>query len=154
MQSSKPSTVEEALARLERWCATDDRCMADALTKMKDWGLIEIAQEEVLGKLVSGGFLNEERYARSYVRGKFRQSKWGRVKIAHGLRAKGFPTSLIAEAMEEIPEDDYLALLEQLATQKRKEVKDTNRFTRAGKISRFLQSRGFEGELIRKMVDL
>ena len=154
MQSSKPSTVDEAQARLERWCATDDRCMADCLAKMKEWGLIEVAQEQILGQLVTQGFLNEERYARSYVRGKFRQSKWGRVKIAHGLRAKGIPNALIAEALEEIPEDEYLALLEHLAQQKRKEVKDTNRFTRAGKISRFLLSRGFEGELVRKTLDV
>jgi regulatory protein len=97
--------------------------------------------------------LNEERYARNYVRGKFRQSKWGKVKIAHGLHAKGMPAGLIAEALTDIPDDEYIQLLADLAQRKRKEIKDTNQFTRMGKITRFLLSRGFESHLIRSVLE-
>jgi regulatory protein len=152
MHSAKPYTPEEARHKLERWCAESDHSIADAQEKMRGWGLIPALQEELLVGLISGGYLSDERFAHSYVRGKFRQSKWGRVKIAHGLRAKGIPHNLIQQALEDIDADAYLELLKELAQKKQREIKDTNRFTRMGKITRFLLSRGFESHLIQAVL--
>ena len=102
----------------------------------------------LLGELMQHNFLNEERYARSFARGKFRIKKWGRIKIRLELKKKGVYSKCIDFAMQEIDDNDYLETLKELLQKKSRLVKEPNSFKKKIKLKRYLVSRGFEFDLI------
>src|SRR5690606_29639644 len=111
---SQSFTVNEIRDKLAKYCAYQDRCHWEVENKMREFNLIPEAHEEILIYLIQHNFLNEERFARSYVRGKFNQKNWGRIKIRIELKKRKIPSRLIESALLEIDEDDYLKTLQNL----------------------------------------
>lgn len=103
---------------------------------------------EWMDRLRAGGFLDEERFARLYARGKFNGRKWGRVKIMDQLRAKGIPQTTILDALDEIPEETYLQVLEEEFAKKWRETKGGNHWDKKGRVMRYLRQKGYETDLI------
>ena len=138
---------QEATTRLERYCAYQERCHRELDEKLQSWGFPYQDRAEVIVRLIERGFLNEERFARAYVRGKFRQKQWGRMKIRQGLKQKFISDKLISMAMEEIDEQDYVNTLKSLIDKKTKLIKEKNAFIKNQKLAQYVYSKGFETEL-------
>jgi regulatory protein len=142
-----------ALAKLKKFCAYRDRCHAEVRDKLIKLEIYGDDLEEVIAELILEGFLNEERYTRSFVRGKFRINHWGRNKIKQGLKAKKIPDSLIRLGMEEIDAEEYEKILATLLQKKSNTLKEANPAIHQKKLISYAMGRGFEYEVIRNVLD-
>lgn len=142
-----------ALEKMKSWCAYQERHQQEARDKLYEMGLIPETLENIIAILISEKFIDEERYARSYARGKFRIKKWGRIKIKMMLKAKRISAYSLKKAMEEIDEEEYIKTLQHILTEKSKSLQnETNELKRNFKLLRFAQSRGFETDLIMDII--
>ena len=82
----KTYTVQEAKASLEAYCAYQERCHREVVAKLRTMGMIPLAIDDIVVHLIQYGFLNEERYARSFTRGTFYSKKWGKLRIQRELK--------------------------------------------------------------------
>lgn len=148
----KQYTEQEAYTRLSALCAMGERCCYDMQKKMKNWELPEGAEDRIVEKLVKERFIDEGRFARAFVRDKFRYNRWGRVRIQQELRLRQIPQKHIDEALEEIESDDNLSTLSEIIRKKRPSVKGKNEYEIKGKLIRFALGRGFSMEDITKVI--
>jgi len=155
MRSSRKKYIsrEEALKRLKKYCAYQERCHQEVRRKLADWGLFGTYADEVTSELVVEGFLNEERFARAYARGKFRMKGRGRRRIEYELKQKGINDYCIRKAMEEIDPEDYRQSLTDQLSHKARELKKKDVWERRNKLKAFAYRQGFEMELIYEMVE-
>ena len=109
---------------------------------------------EVIADLISEGFINEERYAKTFARGKFKIKHWGRNKIIAELKKKRISTPCIQTAIKEIDEEQYHSVLQELIIKKCKEVKAKNAIEKKQKIIRYLLGRGYEYDIIKEKIEL
>lgn len=114
----KPS-LENLYAKISRYCAYQERSSGEVRQKLRLLGADSQTSQKLLQRLADDNFINEERFARAYVRGKFRINGWGRLKIKNGLRAKGIDENLIRTALsEEINPNEYNNLLQKIVSEK------------------------------------
>lgn len=145
-QPAKPLTTDEALAKMENYCAYRERCPQEVHRKMAELGLEGETAEQIWQVLMGEGFVNEERFARAFAGGKFRVNHWGRVRIRLELRQRAIASELILQALETIDETEYLTVLQDILEKKRRQYRsDPN--ARA-KIAAALIRSGFEPELV------
>ena len=148
MHDKRVYDLKIAIERLKNYCALQDRCQWNVTQKMKEWGLLEMTQNHILEILIQEKYVDEERFAQSFCRGKFLIKKWGKVKITNELKKKKISDICIKKGLEEIDLTEYDLLLEDLLTKKNDTLRDKNHFTRKSKLARFLIQRGFEGNLV------
>lgn len=146
--SKKSYTVKEALVKLMQFCAYRDRSQKEVEEKLREMRMIPEAREEIIIKLMQDNFLNEERFARSFVRGKFRIKRWGRLKIIQELKIREISSPLIRIAMEEIEEHEYVETLYQLAEKRMATLKESDIYKRKQKLVSHLLQKGYEPDLI------
>ena len=137
-----------AREKIQAYCAYQERCHMEVSMKLKSWGLIQEAIDLLIIELIQFNFLNEERYARSYARGKFRIKKWGKLKIRMALKKREVYFKCIDFAMLEIDDKTYLNTLKELLQKKNDVLKETNSYKRKIKLIRYLVTRGYEYDLI------
>jgi regulatory protein len=106
-KKKKYISKDDALLKLQAYCAYQDRCHSEVRSKLLDLGIYGDDLEDIIVALIEDNFLNEERYARSYARGKFRIKQWGRLRIRRELKFRKISDYCIRKAMEEIDENDY-----------------------------------------------
>lgn len=152
MGSERKYPPHEALARLEAFCAYQDRCSEEILRKSLSWGLNSDEAQELLNELLQSGFVDDARFTDSFVSGKFRYKKWGKIKIRYELKKKKVPENLIKKSISEIDPDLYYATLMDLGKKKWSEVKGKDLWDKKAKVMRFLSSKGFEQDLINDVV--
>ena len=140
--------VSIAIERLKSYCALQDRCQFDVLQKLKEWRLQKATKDYILEILITDKFVDEERFAVSFCRGKFKTKNWGKRKITNALKRKQISTTCINIGLKEIDDNDYNKVLEKLFHQKKNSLKDKNHFIRKTKIASFLIQRGFESNLV------
>jgi len=144
---------EKALSRLQNLCARSEKCSGDLKQKMILWKMETTDIAWVISRLTSDKFVDDTRYAAMFVRDKSRISKWGRVKIATALRAKGISADVINDALTQIdPSTDKTQLLE-LITRKAKQTKSKSVYDLKNKLIRFGISRGFDMGLVIDVVN-
>jgi len=143
---------QQAKAKAAKYCAYQERTQQDVRDKLYQYGLYSDDVEEVLAELIGEGFINEERFAQAYSRGKFSQNKWGRIKIEMGLKQKGISPYCIRKGMKEIDEEDYLQLLTDLCTRKWQSLEGEPNYQRKNKTARYLMGKGYETDLVWKVV--
>ncbi len=148
LKANKPLTVLEIKIKMEAWCAYQERSHFDTRIKLKSYSLTDTEIEFIIAELISNNFLNEERFACAYARGKFRIKKWGKNKILSGLRAHRISEYCIKKAMKEIDDEEYLQTLTSILKSKSILIKEKNPFHKKIKLTRFALSRGFENDLI------
>jgi len=151
MDDPKPRKITDekvALTKAEHYCAYQDRAQQEVRDKLYEWGLWTDAVENIISTLVTSNYLNEERFAKAYVRGKFRQKAWGRVKIKQGLKLKKVSDPLIKKALLTIDLDDYMTTLQQVLAKKAHLLKEKQEYKRRYKLQQYAMSRGFEADLI------
>jgi regulatory protein len=147
-------TSEQAKQKALRYCAYQERCHQDVKNKLYELGLRTDEVDELLTYLITEGFLNEERFAKSYAGGKFRIKKWGKIKITHALEAKGLTRNCIKIGLREIDEVDYAQTLEGLLKSKLSEIAEPNPFVAKDKASKYVIQKGFEPELVWRTLKL
>jgi len=147
-KKKKKFTPSQAILKAEHYCAYQERCQQEMRDKLYEWGLFPDAVENIIAKLITDNFLNEERFAKAYAGGKFRIKKWGRIKIKLELKKRKISDYCIKQGMKEIPEDAYLETLKQLIEKKSKDIKGGKEHIRHFKIANYIASRGFENDLI------
>lgn len=141
---------QEILLKIERFCVYRERCQQEVKDKLRKLGATEQALNNMLSYLEENDFVNEVRFAKLFAIGKFRIKRWGKIKIRTELRKKNIPFNLIEEALNEIKQEEYMKTLTYLAKKKKNQIK--NKEYRIQKIGLFLLSKGFEQELIRKVL--
>lgn len=143
-------TADEILYKLAARCSVSEQCLSDMESKLAKYDLTEEERTRILRHLVNEGYVNDKRYAEAFVRDKYRFNKWGRIKIAQGLRMKGIDNETINAAMEAIDEQEYLHILHNLIKAKRKSTHGKNDYEINCKLARFATGRGFEYAAIRQ----
>ena len=138
----------EALAKLQAYCAYQDRCHQEVRSKLLDLGIYGADLEDIIADLIAENFLNEERFARSYARGKLRIKNWGKVRIKQELGRRRISTYCVRKAMEELDEEDYMGHLRALIEKRSKQEKEKNPFKRKAKIAQYAIRKGFESYLV------
>ncbi|HNV27906.1 MAG TPA: regulatory protein RecX [Cyclobacteriaceae bacterium] len=138
----------EALAKIQRYCAYQERSHKEVKNKLYDYGLYATQVEEIISQLITDGFLNEERFAKAYAGGKFRMKKWGKLKIKNELEFLGLTKNCIQRGLKEIESTDYTKTLKVLIKKKSTEITDENRFKKRDKVARFVIGKGYEPELV------
>jgi len=145
-------TLKEAILKLENYCLYQNRCHSEVEQKLWDTETPQHLHDEVLLHLIQKDYLNEERFAESFVRGKFSQKKWGRNKIKQHLKQKKVSEHCIKKGLQEIDEGKYLNTLESLLEKKKSLVKGKNHFDKNAKIANYLIGKGYESNLVWEML--
>ena len=139
----------EALKRLQKYCGLQERAPYDAENKLKQWGFPLEKRKQIITELIEQDFLNEGRYAKAYVSGKFKMNKWGRLKIKNGLYQKFVSEQNIEQALACITESSYNAQAKKLITKYVHIHKlQINDWEHQRKIIRFTSQKGYETGLI------
>jgi regulatory protein len=155
MKSECKYSFLEAKAKLESLCAYQERCQFEIDQKLISWFFPWEERQQLLAELISTGFINEERFASAFVSGKFRIKKWGRIKIKSHLIQKKISTYSIQKALQEIDADAYWDTLLHLAQRKSNDLsQEKDSWQKKAKVMRYLQSKGFEGDLIQDVLAL
>jgi regulatory protein len=136
------------LNRAMALCARREYCRSEILAKLEAWGIEYEDGIKIVGLLIRENFINEERFATSFVKDKFKYNKWGKIKISSHLRAKNIPGDLIKTAFESIDEDLYRKTLSDLIASHRRGIKAKNQYDLKARLLRFGLSRGFESSLL------
>lgn len=154
MQGSthKTYTVEEAKRKLEQFCAYQERCHEEVIKKLRGMNMIPQAVDAVVGHLLEHNFLNEERFARSFTRGKFRIKHWGRVRIVRELKARDVSRYNIDIALKEIDDAAYFKTFNTLAAKQWETIREKNILKKKKKLFDFLMRKGYESNLIYEAV--
>ena len=148
-QKTRKITDEKvALTKAEHYCAYQERSQQEVRDKLYELGLWTDAVENIISQLITGNYLNEERFAKAYTQGKFKQKAWGRIKIKQGLKLKKVSDVLIKKALLTIDGDDYLKALQKVIANKTPLVKEKNEFKRRYKLQQYAMSRGYEADLV------
>ncbi|KAB5485128.1 MULTISPECIES: regulatory protein RecX [Flagellimonas] len=141
-------SVTEATKKMEHYCAYQERCHYEVVEKLKGMNMIPEAIDQIVGHLIQENYLNEERFAKSYARGKFNIKKWGRNRIVRELQLRQISAFNIKSALKEIQEVDYLDTLDELAQKRLEQIKETNIQKRKKKLADYLLYRGWESHLV------
>jgi regulatory protein len=147
-KKTAPLDKKAALAKAEHYCAYQERSQYEIRNKLYEWGLYSTDVEAIITELILTNFLNEERFAKAYVSGKFNINKWGKIKIKQGLKLKQVPDKMITKALNGIDLDDYLSVLQECAEKKLRTITEKEPFKRKYKLITYLLTRGFENNLI------
>lgn len=154
MSSECKYSFLEAKARLESLCAYQERCSFDLDKKMRTWGLNEEDRNALLAHLIENNFLSEERFAEAYVSGKTKIKRWGKIKIVNELKRKKISDYSIKRAFKELEEDLYEDNVRALIQRKYSDIKgDPKDYKNKVKVYRFLASKGYETDLIKREVE-
>ena len=145
---AKPLTPDQVLDKMAKYCAYQERCVKDVRDKLKTCDLPQEEKTKILDYLLDNRFVNDERFAKSFVRGKVNQSGWGVNKIRFHLMQKGIAKELIDEALGQTDEEVYRQRLIDILKTKSKTIKAANDFEKKRKLAAYAMQKGFEGNLI------
>jgi len=153
MKNDKTYTVAEVTKLMENYCAYQERCHKEVEQKLYDLNMIHEAREKIILHLLQHNFLNEERFSKAFARGKFSIKNWGRIKIVNELKFRNISAYNIKTALKEIEAEDYLKTIQKVAEKKWALIKEPNTFKKRSKLLTYLSSKGYESELIYKVVN-
>ena len=150
----KETTEQEAYLQLAALCAQAEHCRQEMRDKMRRWEMAPEAQERVIARLVKERYIDDERYARAFVKDKVRYNKWGRRKVQQGLWMKHIDDDIQQRVLDEVDDEEYLAVLKPLLKQKVKSIKAESDYELNQKLVRFAFGRGFTYDIIRQCLDV
>ena len=133
---------------MEKYCAFQERCHKEVRSKLKEMKMIPQAVDRIMVHLIEHNFLNEERFAKAFVRGKFRIKKWGRNRLVRELKFREISKFSINKALEQIDDSDYQETLDILVKKRIEQVKEANLYKRRKKVADYLLYRGWESHLV------
>ncbi|MDQ1297392.1 MAG: regulatory protein [Bacteroidota bacterium] len=145
---SEESLYKTALAKAMARCSRREYCTEEIRSKLQTWGVARSDSQKILRALIKENFINETRYAESFVKDKFRYNKWGRIQIATHLKARKLPSEIIRKALDSIDKELYINTLRGLINSHRRHIKAKNQYDLKGKLLRYGLSKGFESEIL------
>lgn len=148
MNPQKTYTVDEAQKKLENYCAYQERCHKEVKTKLKDMKMIPEAIDKIMVYLIQNNFLNEERFAKAFVRGKFRIKHWGKNRLVRELKFRDISKYAISIALKEIDDSEYYLTLDELVKKRISQVNENDKFKKKKKVADYLLYRGWESGLV------
>ena len=146
-------TYEMALQRLSALCASAEHCEYEMTEKMRKWEVEESDCERIMEYLRKAKFVDDERYARAFVKDKIQYNKWGRRKVEQGLWAKHIAEDIRQRVLDEVDESQYKSVLTDLLKSKRRSIKAANDYEMNRKLIKFALSRGFDYSIVRHCID-
>ena len=152
MIQRKTVTPQQALVRLEELCARAEHSSGEMRQKLRRWCIAPTDADKIVESLVSRRFIDDSRFAGAYVRDKVEYGGWGRRKIALGLYQKGVARDIISDALDRIDPEHYESRLREIIDRKRRSTADADTYDGRTRIFRHAASRGFEPDLIAKIL--
>lgn len=149
----KQISEEDALLRLTSLCSAAEHCSHEMIEKMQRWQLADDAQARIIEYLVKEKYIDDERYARFFAKDKIRYNKWGRRKVEQAMWLKHIDGDIQRDVLDDIDDEEYLAVLRPLLKTKRKSVKASSDYEMNMKLIRFAMGRGFTMDIIRQCLD-
>lgn len=146
-------SLQEAKIKIAAYCAYQDRCQMEVRNKLYEKGVYGDKAEDLIAEMISEGFLNEERFAQSFVRGKYRLKKWGRNRIQLELKQKQVSPYCIKSGLKEIDPEEYWEILIRETEKKYYSIKEQDEFKKRYKTTQYLMGRGFEMDLIQSALE-
>ena len=141
------------LSKAATYASRCEHCESEVREKLVGWGASDEETDEIIAYLIEERYVDNQRYANSYTRDKFRFNHWGKYKISMMLRSKDIDSETIEEALGQIEEEEYLEKLQQILKDKLRSLKYSSEYEKKGKLFKFAQSRGFESDAISKVID-
>ncbi len=145
---------KSAKLKIEQYCAYQERSQQEVRDKLYDMGLHKEDVENIISELIDNNFLNEERFATTFARGKFRIKHWGRIKIKQHLKLKKVSEYCIKKALSLIDPNEYEKIIIQLIEKKNRELKESDAYIKKQKVIRYVVSRGFESDIVLSLIDI
>ena len=140
--------MEQVLDKMAKYCAYQERCVKDVTDKLRSYDIPQEAKDEILAYLLDNRFVDDERFAKAFVKGKVNQSGWGLNKIRFHLMQKGISKELIEEALGQTDEEMYRQRLIDILKTKSKTIKADSDFEKKRKLAAYAMQKGFEGNLV------
>ena len=150
----KQKTEQDAYLTLAALCAQAEHCQWEMTEKMRRWELSDEAQARIMERLVKERYVDDERFARAFVKDKVRYNKWGRRKVEQALWAKHIDEAIRQQVLDEVDDEEYIRMLRPLLQQKRKTMKANSDYELNGKLIRFAMSRGFTMDIIKQCINV
>lgn len=151
--SKKNNSYSKALKKIAAYCAYQERAISEVVTKLDEIDLEEDEKEKILQDLIEQDFINEKRFVRSFVKGRFNLKRWGRVRIRQELKMRGISDQLVQEGLDLLQPEEYHDTLLHLADRKWKLTNEVDLYKKKSKVGRFLIFRGFESDLVWEIVE-
>ena len=145
-------SIKEAIHKIEHYCAYQERCHEEVVQKLRSMKMDADEIDVILVKLIRDNFLNEERFACSFARGKHRMKQWGKIRIVNELKFKKINQRLITTALKEITIEEYLATFHTLAERNWESIRESNALKKRKKFCDYLLRKGFESNLVYEKV--
>ncbi len=152
MDSKKVYSIAEAQAKMENYCAYQERCHQEVTNKLWEMQLIPEAVEKIMLHLFEHDYLNETRFAKAYARGKFSIKKWGKNRIVNELKMRKISVYNINQALLEIEDEAYFKTFDALAEKRLAQIKETNTYKKRRKLADYLLYRGWESQMVYERV--
>ncbi len=140
--------TDDAEQKIRKYCSYQERCSSEVIRKLAEYGIRGGKAARILQELHQEGYVDDRRFAMIFAGGKFRHNRWGRYRIRMELTSRSIPGPVVAEALQEIPEEAYHAVLEELITRKAKEIPPEKKLTGRNKLFNFAVRKGFEEDLV------
>jgi len=148
----KEYTLDELLHKAASYCSISEHCVSEVEDKLTAWGVSPGDKQKIIDRLQSEDFINEKRFCTYFVKDKFRFNKWGKIKISFALKSKGLDKETILNAIGTIDDGEYEELLSSILKTKLTGLKYEFEYEKQGKLFRFAQSRGFENNVIDRVL--
>jgi regulatory protein len=145
-------SVDEATKKMEGYCAYQERCHKEVISKLREMHMIPQAIDLIVGHLIQENYLNEERFSRSFARGKFNIKKWGKNRIINELKQREISKYNINMALEEIESKEYVKTFNALAKKRLAEIREKDPQKRRKKLADYLFYRGWESGMVYEKV--
>ena len=145
-------SVDEATKKMEGYCAYQERCHKEVVSKLREMHMIPQAIDLIVGHLIQENYLNEERFSKSFARGKFTIKKWGKNRIINELKQRDISKYNITLALEEIEPEDYIKTFNALAKKRLAEIREKDLQKRRKKLADYLFYRGWESGMVYEKV--
>ncbi len=145
-------TIQELKLKLEHFCAYQERCHLDVVQKLRGMAIDSHSIDEIVVYLIQNQFLNEERFACSFARGKHRIKNWGNVRIINELKARNISQTIISIALKEITTEEYFTTFEILSLRVWENNTEKNELKKRKKFCDYLLRKGFESQLVYEKV--
>ncbi len=145
---TKAYSLQEATRKLESYCAYQERCHKEVVNKLLEMRMIPEAIDHIVVHLIDENYLNEERFAQSFARGKFNIKKWGKNRISNELKQRNISTYNIKSALKEIDTKAYSKTFDELAEKRLNQLTEKNLQKRRKKLADYLFYRGWESHLV------
>lgn len=145
-------TIKEAIQKIEHYCAYQERCHEEVEQKLRSMKMDSDEIDQIIAHLINDKFLNEERFACSFARGKHRIKHWGKIRITNELKFRGINQTLINIALKEISTEEYYSNFDALANRHWESIRESNLLKKRKKFCDFMLRKGFESNLVYEKV--